>query len=290
MRWMGRRQSSNVDDQRGRSGGGGFGGMGGGGMLTKGGLGTIVIIVIISLILGKNPLTLLQQTGMGGSQDYSMDQSAPVDPAQDESAQFVSVVLADTEDVWNQLMENYTEPVLVLFSGRVQSACGMASAASGPFYCPGDSRLYIDLDFYDELKSRLGAPGDFAQAYVIAHEVGHHVQHLLGITDKVHSMRERLSEEEYNKLSVRLELQADYFAGVWAHHAKQMNILEGGDLEEALNAATAIGDDKLQQDNQGYVVPDSFTHGTSEQRVRWFRKGYESGDPNGGDTFNVERL
>jgi hypothetical protein len=166
----------------------------------------------------------------------------------------------------------------------------MASAASGPFYCPADEKLYIDLSFYEDLKNRLGAPGDFAQAYVIAHEVGHHVQHLLGITDKVHSMRSRLSEEEYNQLSVRLELQADYLAGVWAHHAQQMNVLEMGDLDEAITAASAIGDDRLQMEARGYVVPDSFTHGTSEQRVRWFRKGYESGDPDEGDTFNVERL
>jgi hypothetical protein len=265
---------------------------GAGGMLTKGGLGTIAIIVIISLILGKNPLTLLQQTDVlnGGGTDYATEQSVPIDPAQEELAEFVSVVLADTEDVWNQLMENYREPVLVLFSGNVESACGMASAASGPFYCPADEKLYIDLSFYEDLKNRLGAPGDFAQAYVIAHEVGHHVQHLLGITDKVHSMRSRLSEEEYNQLSVRLELQADYLAGVWAHHAQQMNVLEMGDLDEAITAASAIGDDRLQMEARGYVVPDSFTHGTSEQRVRWFRKGYESGDPDEGDTFNVERL
>jgi predicted metalloprotease len=211
----------------------------------------------------------------------------------DEMKQFVATVLADTEDVWEKLFaemnRRYEDPKLVLFSGRVQSACGMATAASGPFYCPADAQVYIDLSFYDELRNRFGAPGDFAQAYVIAHEIGHHVQNQLGLSDKVHQLRDRVSEEEYNRYSVRLELQADYFAGVWAHHAERMrNILEPGDLEEALNAATAIGDDRLQQESRGYVVPDSFTHGTSEQRVRWFRRGFESGDPAKGDTFVID--
>ena len=294
MRWTGRRQSGNVEDRRG-AGGGGFGGFGGGGgglpggMLSKGGIGVIVIILIISWLTGTNPLSLLQQTQSPGG--YSTEQTVQTTPAEDEMGQFVSVVLADTEDVWHKLMSNYREPTLVLFTGQVESACGMASSASGPFYCSADEKLYIDLSFYEELKSRLNAPGDFAQAYVIAHEVGHHVQHILGITDKVHAMRERLSDEEYNKLSVRLELQADFLAGVWAHHADNANnIIEPGDFEEAINAASAIGDDRLQKQAQGYVVPDSFTHGTSAQRVKWFRKGFETGDLNQGDTFNTEDL
>lgn len=261
-------------------------------MLTKGGLGLggIVIIVVISLILGKNPLTLLEQTGVTTG-DYTTEQAVELSPQQEEQKQFVSTVLADTEDVWHKLMSNYQEPTLVLFSNQVESACGMASSASGPFYCPADEKVYIDLSFYDELQSRFKAPGDFAQAYVIAHEVGHHIQNLMGITDKVHAQRNNLSEEEYNQLSVRLELQADFLAGVWAHHANKLqNILEPGDLEEALQAATAIGDDRLQMQSQGYVVPDSFTHGTSEQRVRWFRKGFETGDLNQGDTFNAANL
>ncbi|HUQ72825.1 MAG TPA: neutral zinc metallopeptidase, partial [Planctomycetaceae bacterium] len=197
------------------------------------------------------------------------------------------------EDVWQKLFaemnRRYEEPKLVLFAGRVQSACGFATSASGPFYCPADDQVYLDLEFFSELQNRFGAPGDFAQAYVIAHEIGHHVQNQLGLSDKVHALRERVSEEEYNQYSVRLELQADFFAGVWAHHANRMrNILEPGDLEEALNAATAIGDDRLQKQTRGYVVPDSFTHGTSQQRVRWFRRGFESGDPAKGDTFAVD--
>jgi predicted metalloprotease len=213
----------------------------------------------------------------------------------DEMKEFVSVVLADTEDVWNEQFRRqgaeYREPTLVLFTGQVQSACGYASAAVGPFYCPGDEKVYIDLAFYDELQRRFNAPGDFAQAYVIAHEVGHHVQNLMGTSDRVHRARSRVSEEEFNELSVRLELQADFYAGVWAHHANRTRqIIEPGDLEEAIRAASAIGDDRLQMQQQGYVVPDSFTHGTSEQRVRWFRKGYESGDVSEGDTFKVRDL
>lgn len=283
MRLTGR-SSSNVNDQRGR------GGMGG--MIGKGGLGLggIVIVVVVSLLLGKNPMTLLQQTGLTTS-DNSSEQTRELTPEEVEAGESISKVLAVTEDVWNKLMPNYSEPELVLFSNQVESACGMASSASGPFYCPADQKLYIDLIFYEELASRFGAPGDFAQAYVIAHEVGHHVQHLLGITDKVHAMRGQVSDEEYNKLSVRLELQADFLAGVWAHHAdKAQNILDPGDFEEAITAASAIGDDRLQKESQGHVVPDSFTHGTSAQRVRWFRKGFESGDINQGDTFNTEEL
>lgn len=282
MKWTGRRQSGNVEDQRGGGGGGRIPGR----LLTKGGLATVVIVVIISLITGKNPLTLLEQTGMGGS-EYSVEQqSYTPTPEEEELSQFVRVVLADTEDVWNNLMNDYREPTLVLFSGYVESGCGTASSSTGPFYCPADEKVYIDLSFYSDLKNRLGAPGDFAQAYVIAHEVGHHVQHLLGISDKVHSLRSQQSEEEINEMSVKLELQADFLAGVWAHYADKMNnIIEPGDFEEALNAANAIGDDRLQKQSQGYVVPDSFTHGTSEQRMRWFRKGYETGDLKQGDTF-----
>lgn len=286
MQWRGRRESGNVDDQRGSGGGGG-------GMAFKGGIGTIAIIVVISLILGKNPLTLLQQLNDNGglvSTQQSTTEWTPT-PEEAELASFVKVVLADTEDVWNKQMKNYRDPTLVLFSSSVQSACGNASASTGPFYCSEDERVYIDLSFYQELKDRFNAPGDFAQAYVIAHEVGHHVQHILGITDKVHAMSGKLSEEEYNKLSVKLELQADFLAGVWAHHADNTNhMIEEGDFEEAINAASAIGDDRLQQQSQGYVTPDSFTHGTSEQRVRWFTKGFKSGDINDGDTFNTENL
>lgn len=285
MRWIGRRQSTNVDDQRGSGAGGGLPG----GLFTKGGLGMIVIVLIISWLTGTNPLTLLQQTtpSSGNSTELSV---APSEE-ENEKAQFVKVVLADTEDVWHQLMNDYRDPTLVMFSGSVQSACGSASAASGPFYCSEDEKVYIDLSFYDDLQGKLNAPGDFAQAYVIAHEVGHHVQHLLGITDKVHAMQGQISEEEYNKLSVKLELQADFLAGVWAHHANEMSsILESGDIEEALNAASAIGDDRLQKQFQGSVVPDSFTHGTSEQRVRWFRKGFETGDTRQGDTFSATSL
>lgn len=287
MKWIGRRQSTNVDDQRG-SGGGGGGGLPGG-LLTKGGLGTIVVVLLISWLTGSNPLSLLQQTNVAGG---GSEAPSYVPSAQEEKlAEFTRVVLADTEDVWNKLMQEYREPTLVIFSGQVESACGQATAASGPFYCSADERVYIDLSFYEELQSKLDAPGDFAQAYVIAHEVGHHVQHLLGITDKVHSMRSQLSDEEYNQMSVKLELQADFLAGVWAHYADQMkNVIEPGDIEEALNAASQIGDDRLQKRFQGQVVPDSFTHGSSEQRVRWFKKGYETGDTKQGDTFSAASL
>ena len=214
---------------------------------------------------------------------------------QDELARFVSVVLADTEKVWTEqfrrMGETYRVPQLVLFSGRVSSACGLASSATGPFYCPGDQKVYVDLSFYEELKQQFDAPGDFAQAYVIAHEVGHHVQKLLGITDQVDAMRGRVSKQQENELSVRLELQADFLAGMWAHHAeKNWKILEAGDVEEALNAATAIGDDRIQQRTQGHVVPDSFTHGSSAQRLRWFRKGLQTGDFKQGDTFSAKEL
>jgi hypothetical protein len=295
MRWKELRQSSNVNDQRGQGGGSmgrGLGGLGRlpGGLFSKGGLITIVIIVVISWITGTNPLSLLLQSQ--GSSGFATEQSTYVPSANEEElASFTKAVLGNTEDVWNKLMSDYREPTLTLFSGQVQSACGGATSASGPFYCSADERIYIDLSFFEELSSRLNAPGDFAQAYVIAHEVGHHVQSLLGISGKVHQMRSQLSEEEYNKLSVKLELQADFLAGVWAYHAQNMNnIIEPGDFEEAINAASAIGDDRLQKQFQGYVVPDAFTHGTSEQRMRWFRKGYETGDPEQGDTFSAHEL
>ncbi len=284
MRWKGRKQSDNVDDRRGRSPRG---------LAIGGGVGGLVLVVVV-MLLGGDPRQLLQLQEQLGSQS-SAPATAPATGADDPSREFVAVVLKDTEDVWGALFEasgeRYAEPQLVLFSGRVESACGLASAAVGPFYCPGDSKVYLDTEFFDELSQRFGAPGDFAKAYVIAHEVGHHVQNLLGTSAKVQALRERASEEDANALSVRLELQADFYAGVWAHHAQAMKqVLESGDLEEALDAATAIGDDRLQQHAKGYVVPESFTHGTSAQRVRWFRKGYESGDLRDGDTFRARAL
>lgn len=282
MKWIGRRQSGNIEDRR----------SGGGGLAIGGGI-TAIIAVVFSLLTGQNPMELLGMLGNEGS----TQQEAPLntDASRDEKGHFVAVVLADTEDVWNKLFSeagsNYKEPTLVLFSGSVQSACGGASSATGPFYCPGDEKVYIDLSFYDELQNRFGAPGDFAMAYVVAHEVGHHIQNLLGTSDKLNRARGQVSQEEFNQLSVRLELQADFLAGVWAHHAQRMkNILEEGDIEEALNAANAIGDDKLQKESQGRVVPDAFTHGTSAQRMRWFKKGYKSGDINQGDTFSATHL
>ncbi len=286
MQWRGRRQSGNVDDQRGSGGGGGFGGL-----PIKGGIGIVIVIVVLGLITGQNPLSLLQQIPMDSGPSVSQSTPYQSTPEEQELVDLVGVVLADTEDVWNKLLDDYREPHLTIFNGTVQSSCGNADASTGPFYCSADERVYIDLSFYKELESRFNAPGDFAQAYVIAHEVGHHVQHLLGITDKVHEMKGQLSEAEYNKLSVKLELQADFLAGVWAHHADAMfNIIEAGDFDEAMNAASAIGDDRLQKQAQGYVVPDSFTHGTSAQRQRWFRKGYETGDINQGDTFSATAL
>ena len=284
MQWKGRRESGNVEDMRGG---------GRRGLIVGGGIGTI-IIVVLGLLMGKGPMEILQQVANQPGPATEQTQ-APNNPAEDEAAAFVKVVLADNEDVWHKLFEEqgmqYREPKMVLFRDAVQSGCGDASSSMGPFYCPGDEKIYIDLSFYDELKNRFNAPGDFTMAYVVSHEVGHHVQNLLGISDKVHQMRERLSEEEYNKLSVRLELQADFLAGVWAHHAQQMKgILEEGDIEEALNAANAIGDDRLQKQAQGYVVPDAFTHGTSEQRMRWFKKGFDTGDINQGDTFGAKTL
>ncbi|MBX3415803.1 MAG: neutral zinc metallopeptidase [Pirellulales bacterium] len=284
MRWQGRRESSNVEDRRRISGGP---------MIVGGGLGTILLLVVI-VLLGGDPQALLEQLPQQAG-PIQQQGNEPLDPEDEKLRQFVSVVLADTEDVWNEqfrrLGREYQEPTLVLFRGQVQSACGTASSAVGPFYCPLDQKVYLDLGFYEELSNRFGAPGDFAQAYVVAHEIGHHVQNLLGTSEKVQRMRGRVSDAEYNDLSVRLELQADFLAGVWAHHAQRTkNILERGDIEEGLQAAHAIGDDTLQKQAQGYAVPDSFTHGTSEQRVRWFRKGLETGDINQGDTFSARQL
>lgn len=280
MLWKGRRGSSNVEDRRGRSAKG----------LVGGGIGTIVIALAI-YFLGGDPTTVLNNALLNTDQSAAPYQGTA---EENELAQFVSVVLAETEDVWTELFREqgltYTYPKLVLYTGSVQSACGYSGAATGPFYCPGDHKLYIDLSFYDELQKRFKAPGDFAMAYVIAHEVGHHVQTLLGISEKVMSLHSRLSEKEFNTYLVRLELQADYLAGVWAHHVKRTNLLEEGDLDEALNAASAVGDDRIQKSMQGYVVPESFTHGTSEQRKSWFNKGFRSGDMNGGDTFQADSL
>ncbi|MBB4826164.1 putative metalloprotease [Sporosarcina luteola] len=278
MEWKGRRGSRNVEDRRGM----------GGPAIMGGGIGGIVLILVV-MFLGGDPSAILN--GLGGSSENT----SYVETEQDkELEEFVSVVLADTEDVWHEIFEEegleYREPTLVLYSGSVQSACGTAGASVGPFYCPGDEKLYIDLSFYQELQDQFQAPGDFAMAYVIAHEVGHHVQKLLGISDQMASIRSQVSEEEYNKYSVRLELQADYFAGVWAKHAQGMGVLEKGDLEEALNAASAVGDDTIQKRARGYVVPESFTHGTSEQRKKWFYKGFQSGKIEDGDTFNSKDL
>jgi uncharacterized protein len=263
-----------------------------GGLVIGGGLGSIVLILVF-VLLGGDPRQLLNLVGQT-QQSVETPAQAP-GGAEDEAKQFVSVVLKDTEDTWTEIFQQagrtYEPPHLVLFTDRVESACGLAGAAVGPFYCPEDQRVYLDLSFYDELRERFGAPGDFAQAYVIAHEVGHHVQNLLGITQKVEQLRGRVSQAKYNQISVRLELQADFFAGVWANHTdKTKHILESGDVEEALNAASSIGDDRLQRQATGTVTPDSFTHGTSEQRVRWFRKGLETGDITQGDTFAADPL
>jgi len=281
MKWKGRTRSSNVEDRRGA---GGFG-MGRKGAL-GGGLGIIVLIVY--MLLGGDPGQIINQSQLTDQNNGSSYQQTA---EEQEMVEFVSVVLADTEYVWDDIFtsENldYQEPKLVLFSGYVESACGTAGSSTGPFYCPGDSKVYIDLSFYEELQTTFNAPGDFAMAYVIAHEVGHHVQNQLGVMDEVQRLRASMSQEEYNELSVRLELQADYLAGVWAHYTEEMNIMEQGDIEEALNAASAIGDDRIQKQTQGYIVPDSFTHGTSAQRSNWFMKGYEEGDLDQWDTFNI---
>ena len=285
MRWRSGRRSSNIEDRRGIRLSRGVKG---------GGIG-MLLLVIVAMYFGVDPSIVLQQgTEMDGG---SSIQTIPIQPstADNELADFVSVVLADTEDTWESLFNQrggtYEEPTLVVFSGMVESACGYAQAAIGPFYCPRDRKVYIDLSFYRDLKNKMGAPGDFAQAYVISHEVGHHVQNLLGISDKVHAMRRRLSQKEYNKLSVKLELQADCFSGIWSHHAQKMRtIIEPGDVEEALNAASMIGDDRLQKQARGYVTPDSFTHGTSAQRVTWFNRGFQTGSINTCNTFRAQTL
>jgi predicted metalloprotease len=264
---------------------------GGRGIAVGGGLGTLVIM-ILALLFGFDPQTLLQQAP--DNQPTQVQTSRPQNSEEEELKQFVGVVLAKSEDVWGNVFRQngrqYREPTLVLFTDQVRSACGIAGAAVGPFYCPRDEKVYIDLAFYEELRRQFSAPGDFAQAYVVAHEVGHHVQKLLGITDRVDAMTNRMSEAETNQMSVRLELQADFFAGMFARYVQNQGLLEAGDVEEALRAASAVGDDKIQRRTTGYVVPDSFTHGTSEQRLRWFRRGYETGDMRQGDTFNTTNL
>ena len=329
MRWRGERESENVEDRRDEGAGGGFGfpfpgggvrfpsgGSGRGG----GGIGIIGILIILGLMFffGVDPSVIMQGGGPGGDgsnfpdiqlpkqrpdttnfpvpgQQHGAPVERPQTTSEDDLKRFVSVVLGDTEDVWRDIFarygERYNDPKLVLFSGGVRSACGTGLAQMGPFYCPNDEKVYIDLDFYEELKTKFRAPGDFAQAYVIAHEIGHHVQKLLGIADQVEAARQRLGQGEANALQVRMELQADCFAGIWANHAEETkNIIEPGDIEEALNAASAIGDDRIQKQTQGYVVPDAFTHGSSEQRVRWFKRGYESGKLDACDTFNADPL
>ncbi|MBP1766486.1 MAG: metalloprotease [Candidatus Aminicenantes bacterium] len=284
MKWQGRRKSDNVEDRRGISGRG---------LAVGGGLGGLIIVALF-LLLGGNP-DEISQSLQPGSPSSGAAAGQPLSEKDKEMGEFVSVILADTEDVWRTVFsgsgQTYREPQLVLFSDQVQSACGYAGASTGPFYCPGDEKVYLDLSFFEEMQQQLGAPGDFALGYVIAHEVGHHVQNLLGIMDEVMSRRGRVSEREFNELQVRLELQADFLAGVWAHYAREaVGYLESGDIEEGLNAASAVGDDRIQRRSQGYVVPDAFTHGTSEQRVRWFKKGLDSGDFKEGDTFNASIL
>ncbi|MGB5419744.1 KPN_02809 family neutral zinc metallopeptidase [Algibacter sp.] len=303
MKWEGKRQSDNVDDRRGKSsssgsGLGGFSGLSLGLLMpiikilfSKVGLFIAGIFIVGSLIMGKNPITLITQFISGGSGLSESSTTYEPNAKDQELAEFTATILANTEDVWNKQLNNYREPTLVLFTGAVSSACGSASSATGPFYCPGDEKLYLDLSFFDDMERRLNAPGDFAQAYVIAHEVGHHIQKITGITDKMQRLRGQVSQTEYNKYSVMLELQADFLAGVWAHYSEQMTgMMESGDLEEAMNAAHAIGDDRLQKQSGGRVVPDSFTHGTSAQRMRWFKKGFETGDLSQGDTFSATSL
>lgn len=298
MKWRDKRRSSNVEDRRGRSGTG----RGSGGinpmllgpllrlLFSKWGLIIVGGFLVFSFVTGNNPLNLIGQI-VGGGNFPTTSAAYSGTEKENELASFSETILASTEDIWNEKLNNYREPTLVLFSNSVNSACGFASSATGPFYCPGDEKLYIDLGFFSDMEKKLNAPGDFAQAYVIAHEVGHHIQNLMGTLDKMQRLRQQLPKKEYNKYSVRLELQADFYAGVWAHHAqKQFNWMEAGDLEEALNAANAIGDDRLQKRSSGQVVPDAFTHGTSAQRMRWFKKGFETGDFTQGDTFSTKEL
>ena len=285
MRWQGRPKSDNVEDRRGVSGrglavGGGIGGLG-------------VVIAILYFLLGGNPSDITQNLQV--DQPSTAGGGTTLSPKDKEMGDFISTVLKDIENVWRarfqEMGQSYVDPKLVLFTGQTDSACGVAGASSGPFYCPEDSKVYIDLSFLEDMQRELGAPGDFARAYVLAHEFGHHVQNLLGINDQVMARRGRMTEKEFNTLMVRMELQADFLAGVWAHYADQEgNFLEQGDIEEGLNAASAVGDDRIMKQTQGFVVPDAFTHGTSEQRVRWFRKGFETGDIRQGDTFNAAVL
>ena len=284
MKWEGRRQSDNVEDMRGQGGGGG--------MVLKGGLGTLVLVVVV-MLLGGDPKALLDMAT--SSQSGAPHSQVTGSPQEEKLKELVGVVLADTEDVWDEqfraMGKVYEKPKLVIFSGSVRSGCGFADAQVGPFYCPADRTIYVDLSFFQELSDRFGAPGDFAQAYVIAHEVGHHVQNLLGISARLDEARGQVSEKEYNELSVRLELQADFLAGMWGKKAQEkFDFLEQGDLEEALNAANSIGDDTLQKQAQGRVVPDAFTHGTSAQRVKWFKKGFQATSLAEGDTFRVRDL
>jgi len=280
MRWQGERESTNVEDRRGA----------GGGLAIGGGLGGILVL-ILALVFGADPRQILQQQPQG---DEGVQTSRPINPEEEELKKFVSVVLAQTEDAWGDIFRKagrqYRKPTLVLFTDRVESGCGIAASATGPFYCPEDEKLYIDLSFFRELRTRFRAPGDFAIGYVVAHEVGHHVQKQLGIMNQVNAARRRGREEGANGASVRLELQADFLAGVWAHYVQGRGIIEAGDPEEALAAASAVGDDRLQRQEQGYAVPDSFTHGTSAQRARWFLKGMETGDVRQGDTFSADQL
>lgn len=283
MKWLGRRGSGNIDDRRG---------MGGGGLALGGGG---ILVVILGLLFGQDATQLLSQLPLGESSQQEGNVGSPTDDA----GKFADVVLADTDELWTAIFQekgsSYERPTIVLFDNSVSSACGSASSATGPFYCPTDQKVYLDLTFQQELKDRFGAGGDFPMAYVIAHEVGHHVQNLLGTSDKVQQMRGQVSETEYNRLSVKLELQADFYAGIYANYINKLqqdgqSVLEDGDIEEALTAASAIGDDRLQKQSQGTVVPDSFTHGTSAQRMKWFKKGYETGDVNQGDTFSSSDL
>jgi len=280
MQWENMRRSGNVEDRRGMIPGGGMGL----------GLGGIIMVVVISLLLGKNPLEILSLLSSGGT---TTAEQAPgqAPPANDKQSDFVKAVLGDTEDTWTALMQKsghqYHDPKLVLFTQAVQSACGTASSAVGPFYCPGDQQVYLDLSFFQELSQRFGAPGDFANAYVIAHEIGHHVQNELGVSAQVDAQRGRIGKEQANALSVRVELQADCYAGVWGHYAQKRGLVDFSDVRAALAAASAIGDDKLQMQSQGYVAPESFTHGSAEQRAQWFTKGLQSGDPNSCNTFQA---
>lgn len=281
MKWLGGRESGNVEDRRGMSTGG---------FIAGGGIGATILYLLFNFIFGSDAGQLVQQVQQNTQQQGEKGVASTNNPEEDKMAEFASITLGYTEDVWNKIFsENgstYQEPTMVLFSNYTESACGSANSATGPFYCPSDQKVYLDLSFFNELKNRFGAAGDFANAYVIAHEVGHHVQYLMGTSEKIHAAQQRASKKDANKLSVALELQADFYAGVWAHYNQEMkNVMEPGDLESALNAASAIGDDRLQKMSTGEVVPDAFTHGTSAQRAYWFKKGFETGDLSQGNTF-----